>query len=407
MDALAMLVGSLGDGLIISPHTEREYERIPCAYPRQWLYLLGDEGVAYSESGNRFAGLDAAGVLAYRAFDAGAEIEDLRLIRNEQQPVPVSGGDLEAIHALAHGIFPGDASAGESPEDCPDPDPSLSAQAETARIDILGIPISLACPAGPWEELCRDCFRSCAASDKPVRRRLSAQPSETGWAIYIDNRKFFSLQHEQQLGLGLLHAARSLLYMEGKYDVAFHAAMVAFGDCGVMLCAPRECGKSTLAAYLVAQGFDFLADEPALLQLDTGSVSPLPLPISLKEGSWSILRPHWPQLAGSPVHLRSDGTQIRMAHPSQQSCSSRSRRLTQIVFPRYALSSPLAEIESLSPLYTLRLLTEGGLLLAKRFAREDFEAFLQLVWRTPAYILRYSSLEEARRMLHEIGCVER
>jgi hypothetical protein len=385
--------------LNISPDTRRHFECIASSCPRQWLYLFGDEGVVYSEARNRFAGLDAAGVSAYQAFDAGAQIEDLRLIRNAHEPDAAFGG-LEAIHALAQGIFPDDEPTDDSFEVWPDP----STHSGTTKIEIHGISISLTYPTGPLEELCRDCFQNCAVSDKPARWRLSAQPTANGWAIYANDRKLFSLQHEQQLGLGLMHAARALLYAKGEYDVALHAATVAYGNCGIMLCAPRECGKSTLAAYLVARGGEFLADEPSLLHLDTWSVSPLHMPISLKEGSWPILRQHWPQLASTPVHMRSDGVKIRMAHPSR--CSSRSRRLTHIVFPRYTPSSS-AEVESLSPLNTLRLLNEGGMLLAKQFARANFDALLQSVWQTPAYRLQYASLEEAHRMLHEIGCLEK
>jgi hypothetical protein len=361
--------------------------------------MLGDEGVVYSEAKNRFAGLDAAGVSAYLAFDAGAQVEDLKPIRDAQEPDAPSDG-LKAIHALAQGIFPDDESADESFEGWPDP----SKHSETANIEIHGIPISLVYPIGSLEELCRDCFQNCAPSDKPALWRLSAQPTANGCAIYVNDRKLFSLQHEQQLGLGLMHAARSLLYAEGEYDVAFHAATIAYGNCGVMLCAPRECGKSTLAAYLVARGGELLADEPSLLHLDPWSVSPLRMPISLKEGSWPILRQYWPQLASAPVHVRSDGVKIRMAHPSR--CSSRSRRLTHIVFPRYMPSSS-AKVESLSLIHTLRLLNEGGMLLAKQFARANFEALLQSVWQTPAYRLQYASLEEAHRMLQEIGCFEK
>jgi hypothetical protein len=385
--------------LNISPDTRRDLECIASSCPRQWLYLLGDEGVVYSEARNRFAGLDATGVSAYLAFDAGAQIEDLKRIRDAHEPDAASGG-LETIHALAHGIFPNDEPADESFEDWPDP----STYPGTANIEVHGIPISLAYPTGPLQELCLDCFKNYAPSDKPARWRLSAQPTGNEWAIYINDRKFFSLQDEQQLGLGLMHAARALLYAKGKYDVAFHAATVAFGNRGIMLCAPRECGKSTLAAYLVACGGDLLADEPSLLHLEAWSVSPLHMPISLKEGSWPILQQHWPQLACTPVHVRSDGVKIRMAHPSR--CSPRSRRLTHIVFPRYAPSSS-AEAESLSPLHTLRLLSEGGMLLAKQFARENFEALLRSIWQTPAYRLPYATLEEAHRMLHEIGCLEK
>jgi len=181
--------------------------------------------------------------------------------------------------------------------------------------------------------------------------------------------------------------------------------MVADDDCGIMLCAPRECGKSTLAAYLIAQGFDLLADEPALFHLKDWSVSPLHMPISLKEGSWSILQRHLPQVADAPVHLRSDGTRLHMVYPPPQHCSMRSRRLTHIVFPRFAPSSP-EECEKLSLLQTLRLLGEGGMLLANKFTREDFEILLHSLSRTPACRLQYTSLEEAHRMLQVMGCID-
>ena len=174
----------------MSLDTTRGYERIDCACPRQWLYLFGEEGVVYSESRNRFAGLDAAGIAAYRAFDAGAQVEDLRDISDRHGSETASGG-LEAIHALAQGIFP-DESAEEHAKAWPDSGPSISSLEDSKNIEIHGIPISLAYPTGPWEELCRDIFRNCARSDEPPLWRLSAQPTENGWAIHINGRKFFS-----------------------------------------------------------------------------------------------------------------------------------------------------------------------------------------------------------------------
>ena len=387
----------------VASNTEHHYERVACACPHQWLYLFGDEGVVYSEARRRFAGLDAAGVSVYRAFDAGARIEDLGIFRKGHGPDVESRASLKAIRTLTRGIFPGDESEDESRADWPEHESSKSAESEAAIIEIHGIPISVAYPAGPWDEICWDCFRNCAVSDKAARARLSVERTGNGWGIYINGRRVFSMQYEHQFGLGLMHAARTLLYADGKYDVAFHAAMVASKHWGMMLCAPRECGKSTLAAYLVAQGSDLVADEPALLDLDTSSIASLGMPICLKEGSWRNLWQHWPELANAPVHIRSDGTRIRMAHPSNQKWSPRSRSLTHIVFPYYALSSS-AEVELLSPIQALGCLNDGGMLLAKHFTLENFEALLELLRRTPAYRLQYASLGDAHRMLNEIGC---
>jgi hypothetical protein len=370
-----------------------DLHRIDSTCLRQSLYLLGDEGVVYSEAQNRFAGLDAAGVSAYRAFDAGVSVQDLRECRDHGGFSSPPEDDLESIHALSQGIFPVENSRVEWP---------LLDHPISANIEIHGLPVLLEYPAGPLEDLCRDYFRNCPTTTRPARCHLHARHEDYGWTICVNGRALLSQLRNEQIGLGFLHAARSLLYAEAEYDVAFHAAMVADDERGVLLCAPREAGKSTLTASLVAQGFDLMTDEPALLHLDTSSVSPLGLPVSLKEGSWTVLRHEWPQLNGAPVHVRSDGVQLRLLHPPQARLSTRPRRLTHIVFPEYNPSSE-TQVELLSPFRALGLLNEGGMILAGHIDRDKFEIFLRLVCITPAYAMQYASLKEAVQIVHEIS----
>jgi hypothetical protein len=253
------------------------------------------------------------------------------------------------------------------------------------------------------ESLCRDFFRNCPAADGPPRCYLSAQRGTGGWAIHVNGHEFLGLQDEEQLGLGLMHAARAMLYAEGAYDIAFHAAAVAYRDCAILLCAPRECGKSTLAAFLVAHGFELLADEPALLQLDRACLSALSLPISLKQGSWPHLQREIQQFSRGPVHVRSDGVKIRLAHAPAERRNVPARPLTHIVFPRYEPSSPV-KAERLSALRTVEFLNEGGLLPAKNLGPDKFERFLDLLERTPAHSICYGSLREAWELLRGMGC---
>ena len=124
---------------------DHRLHRVSCVTPGLWLYLFGDEGLVYSEIHNRFAGLDAAGVSAYRAFDAGACIKDLRTFRDS----PEDG--LDAVYALSQGVFPKEDASVEWPAlDHP----------RTANIDIHGIPVLLECPSGAFEYLCRDYFQN-------------------------------------------------------------------------------------------------------------------------------------------------------------------------------------------------------------------------------------------------------
>jgi hypothetical protein len=364
------------------------------ACEQQWLYQLGDEGIVYSQAQNRIAGLDAAGLLAYQAFDAGASLHDLQAFRSMSQSSQTAEA-LDVIFALSKGRFPADQDHEERRDwpalDCP----------QNASVEVHEIPMLVECPQEAQKMLCSDCFKSCPPSTQPARFHLRIVRAGTSWSISANDREIFPSVRDEQVGLGLLHAVRSLLYDEAPYDVAFHAAMIADAKHGIMLCAPREFGKSTLAAYLSAHGFNLVSDEPALLNLHTASVSPVEMPISLKEGTWRILENEWPQLEHAPIHVRSDGRRIKLLHPSQDRVAHAPQRLTRIVFPKYSPSSP-ANLEAVSPIRRLTLLNEGGMFLGKQLSKEKFEQFLRLICATLAFVAHYSSLQEAARMIQGV-----
>lgn len=379
--------------------TIHRFQRLAVAFPRQWLYLFRDEGAIYSESLNRFAGLDAAGVAAYLAFDAGACVDDLKSLSYTDRNHPASGDALEAIFALTRGTFPVEVQPNNwCALDSKAWRNSRAGNSKAEVIEVGGIPVLIEYPAGQREHLCRDYFRHCPTTTREPRCHLSARAAENGWAVYVNSHQLLSLEREEQLGLGLMHAARTMLYAEAQYDIACHAAAIAYGDDAVLLCAPREYGKSTLAAYLAAHGFNLLTDEPAFLHLNTGSVSTLRFPISLKQGSWLALREDYPHLARGPVHVRSDGVKICLVDPPAERQADSARSLTRIIFPRYRPLS-LGHIECLTPFQALTRLDEGGLLLARDLSRSGFEKFLELICRIPAYEIQYNSLESAREML--------
>jgi len=373
------------------PNPNDGLRRIAAAYSGHWLYLLGDEGVLYSETHSRFVGLNAAGVFAYRAFDAGVTVGELNAVADRQSRDLASSEAMHTILELSRGVFPSESS--------PAAWPPLQ-QPVPANLAIHDVPVFVDFPGGSLEDLCRDYFHRFPPAVEPAKCRISAHRAHELWTIDINGSAILSSLRDQQLGLAFMHAARSVLYAESKYDIAFHAAMVSNHECGILLCGPREAGKSTLAAYLLAHGFDVLSDEPALLELDTGQISSLCAPLSLKEGSWSLLRDDLPALSRAPIHLRSDGTKIRLLH-STANDTPVSRALTHIIFPEYRSSSG-TQVHRLTPLQTLNLLNEAGMILARHLSRHRFEAFLRKLCATPAYALRYASLEQAASLVSSL-----
>ncbi len=366
---------------------------------RQWLYQIGEEAVVYSEAQNRFAGLNAGGLLAFQAFDSGVSLGELQAFSSAGVSTWTNQA-LDAIYGLSQGRFPKDSRPDARHSD-ERGDWQTLVSPQSANIEILGIPMLVEPLPEDFSVLANDCFLSCQTTTQPARFHIRSVRRESLWTVSINEREVLSSVRDEQIGLGLLHAVRFLMYAEAQYDVAFHAAMVADTHHGVMLCAPRESGKSTLAAHLAAHGFVFVTDEPAFLCLDKGSISPVEMPISLKEGIWNTLVKEWPQLASAPIHVRSDGRRIKLLHPSKDCVAHTPRRLTHIVFPRYSQSAP-ASIEALFPLAALGFLNDGGTLLGKRSNKDKFEKFLRFILMTPAFVAHYGTLREAEQMIRDI-----
>ena len=69
-----------------------------------------------------------------------------------------------------------------------------------------------------------------------------------------------------------------------------HAAAVSWEGRGLLLPGPPGAGKTTLAAGLVAAGFDYLTDEAAAIDPLVLGVDPYPKPLSVGPGSFEALR---------------------------------------------------------------------------------------------------------------------
>lgn len=69
-----------------------------------------------------------------------------------------------------------------------------------------------------------------------------------------------------------------------------HAAVLERGGRAVVMPAPPGSGKSTLTAALMLRGWRLFSDEVAILDTRSGSLLPIPKPVSLKNQSIDIIR---------------------------------------------------------------------------------------------------------------------
>ena len=88
---------------------------------------------------------------------------------------------------------------------------------------------------------------------------------------------------------------------EREWLAVLHGAGVAGPAGAALLCGFSGAGKSTLTGFLVASGLELVTDDYAPIEAGTRLLWPVPFGLSVKEGSWPLLAPHFPDLAGAPL----------------------------------------------------------------------------------------------------------
>jgi hypothetical protein len=171
--------------------------------------------------------------------------------------------------------------------------------------------------------------------------------------------------------------------------VALHAGAVAHNGKAALIAGPTGVGKSSLVAWLIGNGFDYLSDEIALLFAADKTILGLPRALVLKPGSAEkiLALPAYQGArsvpAGEHVMVRPQFVEPREAGP--HACAL-------IVFPRYEAGSDL-RIESISPAQAaLRLV--GTNLNARNLADGGFRALTGFARQVPAVTLRYGDFDQ-------------
>jgi HprK-related kinase A len=186
--------------------------------------------------------------------------------------------------------------------------------------------------------------------------------------------------------------------------VVIHAAVVARADRAVVLPAPSGSGKSTLCAGLVARGWRLLSDELALIDPATGSIAPLPRPISLKNASIDVIRRFVPDarlspevkdtLKGSVAHLQPPQSSVREA--------SRLAQPAWMVLPRFA-SGAAAELKPL-PKASAFMHLAGAAFNYDLHGRQGFATLADVIERCSCFEFTYSDLDDAVRIFDQLAC---
>ena len=180
-----------------------------------------------------------------------------------------------------------------------------------------------------------------------------------------------------------------------------HAAAVTRGSQSVLMPGSSGVGKSTLTAFLVAQGFVYLGDDIVAIGEVGDALLPLPTCLSVKSGSWLTLQKFFPILPQLPT-LSRYGRLIRYVEPQNNyEVRAVGPAPCAVVFPAYSVGQP-TRLTPLTPIQTMIRLLGAHVAFLAPATREKLEKFIRFVEQTPAYELTYSELPSALTAIEDL-----
>jgi hypothetical protein len=193
----------------------------------------------------------------------------------------------------------------------------------------------------------------------------------------------------------LLQEMARLARPNTEWLAILHAAACGTADRCIIVPAATNSGKSTLTAGLMHSGLHIFSDDSAAIDRQTRRVVPLPFALMLREGSWPVLAPYFPELDSAPTLFR-NGDRVRFLQPHSPPAPVPAQSL---VFVQYQPGAP-ARLKPLNTFESLLSLQKSGFWVPHN--RECIGEFVTWVQSLPAYELAYSSLADAISLVHSL-----
>jgi len=237
-------------------------------------------------------------------------------------------------------------------------------------------------------------FRHCGSQQTNIIATFHITAiSENHFTAWVDDDTFFSkLDYEQAL-LVVTNEIITRLNAECKRGLVFHAAAVSDAEDAVILCGRSGSGKSSLAAWLIADGFHYLTDEIIEMPLDGNQIDGLTRSIVLKPDSAFIWQDHLPETKSNGFLLFTDGSAWIDPQLLRPDAVYSTATPCALVFPHYEPDVSLQTKKLTSAEALFRLMQT--LVNARNLPGHGMDAAARLARQVKAFDLTYSDIEAA------------
>lgn len=185
-----------------------------------------------------------------------------------------------------------------------------------------------------------------------------------------------------------------------RAHLVLHAMATANDGAGILFPGNKQVGKTTLGAFLVSRGHELYADDAAAIDLDTGRLEPLGVPLHIKGGSVELIRSQCPGLPLRPYGTDPGDYPTRYALPPPGLSPSGSCEIGSVIFPHYTAGSEATAVEIGKAEGALDIIRHS--LNFDRHGARAFATVAALARRVRFFRLVYSDLADARSIVDDL-----
>ena len=222
-------------------------------------------------------------------------------------------------------------------------------------------------------------------------------PFRDGFALRIPSvpDKCFFTDESPQIKYQLFVELASLLYGKSRQSWLsyIHASAVKKGEEVLLLSSASGSGKSTMAALLLQNGFEFFSDDFVPLDMEQEKLWPFPAALSLKNDSIPLL-----EKEGMPMSLKSSSRKLAYIHLDVTNFVPAPLSAHKLVFIRYRKDAPL-QFNEIAPEDALPLFYQEALV---GDTLQKAAQFIDWFSRLRFYTLHYSNNDIAIQTLHHL-----
>lgn len=205
------------------------------------------------------------------------------------------------------------------------------------------------------------------------------------------------------LAHGLLAAEMGMnlqMALGWRRHLLLHASVVEKDGRALLMSGESGSGKSTMAALLGEAGWRLLADEFALIDLDSGLAVPFPRPVSLKNAGITAVRDVVGEGRLGPLMAATPKGDIRHMIPNAAALAGMDRPAVPalLIFPRFGAPGAARPVEAAEAFIRLTHASTNYVALGE----PGFGALARLVESVPAVALDYASGAEGMALIEQL-----